>query len=265
MELKIVKYVVKFFTQEKAKFKKDLALVINKDNVFSFQNHEEVRVKILGLTEKYNLFYNTSRRIYKRYTRNMISDFISEEISGNKLSEEGSMRIKRLCELIGVADSKEVLTDLQPYREMAESIQPIHCDLLLQKNEYCYFIIANVNLSELRKRIERVGYYGPRARIKIAKGFSYLAGSSAISVKSTDQMTKIDRGTLYFTNKRIVFKGAKGNKLFKPAQILGYEVTKTSLLLSKDAGKNPFFTHGGDLRTSLFVERMFKEFYCATE
>jgi hypothetical protein len=82
----------------------------------------------------------------------------------------------------------------------------------LQKTESCHLQIANVRWSELRK--ERHGKY------------------------SVDTLTEIDRGTLYLTNKRIIFDGHKKNSNIRLEKILSVTLQKDGVRIDKDTGKD---------------------------
>lgn len=116
----------------------------------------------------------------------------------------------------------------------------IEPDILMPKSEKCYFICA-VNLYENRKITKRVGYAGPTLRVKIIKGVYFRAGNVGINRQTEDVLTKIDEGILYVTNKRILFRGGKQNKVIRYHQIIDLVPFKDGLEITKESGRSPLF------------------------
>ena len=134
-------------------------------------------------------------------------------------------------------------------------IEPVVADLTLEKNESC-FLISPVTWFEYRKIPKRINYGGVTGRIKIAKGISYRYGSIAGNRVSQDELVKIDSGTVYFTNKRIIFKGNFGNKSIPLSKIIDIEEYTDGLTIQRATGKSPFIemenAHKGNLILSKF-------------
>lgn len=299
--MKIIDAIAAYFRQDKKGYKADLASLLSTNNIFSFQNHEQIDSLLSTLKEKHKLSQNTYMKIYRQHACKIFGLFVEQitnkepitndeakqlksmadilevtnyqgfankfldkvilgAISDNKLTQEEASRLKEITTTLGVNNYDEMMERLSPYREMAEPLKSMSSKIMLPQGEYCYLSFQTA-LHEYRKQVEKVGYSGPRARIKIAKGFYYTFGSTNLSVKSKDVMTQIDEGILYFTNKRIIFDGSKGNKVYKPAQIINFEMFKNGLQLEKSSGKSPFFSFQSNLRTNLLVDRLFRECY----
>lgn len=262
----MIKYILNWFKQDKKGFIKELQNDINESTIFSFKNSEQINKQLSNIQNKHELLYKTAQKLYKQHTKTLFENFVAKSIAENKLTDDDFGRIELLSKLFGVDNFNVLAQHLQPYRDMVKPMVPVPCNLLLQKSEKCYLFVDNVRLNELRRKLERISYAGPRVRIKIIKGFSYTLGSSHVSLKSSEEMTEIDRGNLYFTCSRIIFVGGRGNKIYKPSQILDYKIYKDGLSLDKATGKNPFFSFvNTDLRTNLLIERIFREVYFCAE
>jgi hypothetical protein len=108
----------------------------------------------------------------------------------------------------------------------------------LQKGERCHFA-ARSEWYEFRTKTVRVNYSGPSYRIRIAKGLYYRVGSMKVAPVKHEELTQVDSGIVYFTNKRIIFDGARGNKTIKLSALLGIEPHSDGIGIEKATGKSP--------------------------
>jgi hypothetical protein len=90
---------------------------------------------------------------------------------------------------------------------------------------------------ETRTRTVRIDYHGTSGSIRICKGLRYRVGSVSTSRVTRDELTEIDRGTIYVTNKRLIFSGTKKNTTMRLSTILSFEPYSDGLLLEKTSGK----------------------------
>ena len=97
----------------------------------------------------------------------------------------------------------------------------VEAPITLQKSETCHFT-AHCEWWELRTRTTRINYAGPTASIRIAKGLRFRLGSIAPQRVTTDELTRIDQGTVFFTNKRVIFDGSKKNTASRPTPMRWY-------------------------------------------
>ena len=108
----------------------------------------------------------------------------------------------------------------------------------LPKSEKCYFTTESDWL-ENRTVTQRVNYGGPALRIKIMKGVYYRAGSVAVQRITSDILQEIDHGTLYITNKRIIFTGNRKNSNIQLSRVLSVTPYSDGVGIEKDSGKSP--------------------------
>jgi len=97
-------------------------------------------------------------------------------------------------------------------------------DISLPRNEQCYFKI-NADWLEHKTPIIGPGFGGADLSIKIMKQVYYRSGSVDMQRKINKRLTFIDSGSVYITQKRIIFEGYK---------------TKTQILMSKIRSVSPF-------------------------
>jgi hypothetical protein len=113
-------------------------------------------------------------------------------------------------------------------------------DINLQKTEQCYYS-TTIDWLETRTVTQRVNYGGPTFRIKIMKGVYYRAGSVKVQRITSDQLQVIDNGTLYVTNKRLIFIGGRKNSNIQLGKVLSVNPYSDGVGIEKDSGKSPIF------------------------
>ena len=95
--------------------------------------------------------------------------------------------------------------------------------LVVKKGEGCYFTYRNSSLIESRRGQGHYtgGYSG--FSFRIAKGVNYHVGATrGHYVAGPEEPTRIDTGTMYFTNQRFVFLGGRQNREWAFAKLLGF-------------------------------------------
>jgi hypothetical protein len=103
--------------------------------------------------------------------------------------------------------TKEELSKLKLYWALENLDLPvIQSDITIQKSEFCHLKIPNVNWYELRAR---------------------------------QKMNLIDTGTLYLTNKRIIFTGRNKNSNIHIDKILDIILYSDGVKIRKETGKSP--------------------------
>lgn len=116
----------------------------------------------------------------------------------------------------------------------------------LQRGETCH-AVAQATWLEMRTRTDRINYGGPVASIRIMKGLRYRVGSVRVQRITRDELTEIDRGTVYLTNKRVIFDGAKKNTTLRLSALLSFTPFNDGVVLEKSTGKPPHLLLQGDV------------------
>jgi hypothetical protein len=199
---------------------------------------------------------NQAIEVYRKHAMFKIEKFMKDAVADQRYSPEEEKQLLELAKSYGVnlkfdPDTKRLLRRYRKYWEIENGHLPeIISDINLQKTESLYFKAA-VLWQEQRKITKRYNYSGPTARIKIAKGFYYRAGSISVHPQSEDVWQTIDTGDLYLTNKRLIFMGDKGNKTIPINKILDFTPYSNGIDIQKDSGKSPFLKFSVD--TELFA------------
>jgi tellurite resistance protein len=125
----------------------------------------------------------------------------------------------------------------------------VSAPISLQRGETCHAIAAAI-WHELRTRTQRINYGGPVASIRICKGLRYRIGSVQVQRITREELVEVDRGTLYLTNKRVIFDGARKNTAIRLSALLAFTPCTDGVILEKASGKSPHLVLSGD--TELF-------------
>ncbi len=118
--------------------------------------------------------------------------------------------------------------------------KPIQCDIRLKKDEKC-FHTARCSWHQMKTVKIRHGTVGSSMRVKIAKGVSIRVGSSRTITSESDELTELDRGDLYITNKRLVFVGFKKSVEITMGRIIRCQLYRDGVEIVKSSGKPDLF------------------------
>lgn len=186
------------------------------------------------------------------YLQSQFNQIISDEKVSPIEWNEFNLLAKNLnAELDLNENAIECLAKYQLFWFIENEALPIQeVNLNLQKTEVCYFTIS-CDWLENRTRTQRINYNGLNTRIRIMKGVYYNVGSISPQRITTEELTVIDSGTVYVTNKRIIFMGSKRNTNIKLDKILSLTPYSDGVGLEKDSGKSPILrvTHNADVLT----------------
>lgn len=129
---------------------------------------------------------------------------------------------------------------------------PIH----LQRGETCYYS-STASWHELRTRTKRIDYAGVSKSIRVVGGLRLRLGSIVPHRITADELVEIDRGTVYITNKRIIFDGSRKNTAIRLSSLIGLEVYSDAVVLEKATGRSPhLMLADGELAGSILSNAM---------
>ena len=195
---------------------------------------------------------NISDSISANVRRDYVKNFVAKVVDDQRFSPSEQRELIEVQRSLKVdlsfdRDLNWKLEKLKTYWNLENNPLPeIVTEIVLQKSEICHFQTYNVNWYELRTVTTRVAYSGYSTRIKIAKGFYLRTGSYTPRTYTTEQMKLIDSGTLYLTNKRIIFSGRLKSSNIRLEKIIDYEPYSDGVEIRKDAGKNPVLKIGSE-------------------
>lgn len=131
------------------------------------------------------------------------------------------------------------------YDAFTSPLEEVASPLMLKPGEYCVHGLEAEAFEE-RSRTVRVNYGGPSARIRIAKGLYYSAGSMAVERQQQQFHHSFGVGVLAATNKRLLWV-SPGKTIAVPlSRIVLFEPFADGIKIIKDAGKPVIFTWSND-------------------
>lgn len=208
--------------------------------------------KLEALGKHFGLSDELRTGIYKEAVTDVIQQAFSRAIADRSLTDQEEQRLAEMSNNLGIkithdADTQRLIERFKLFgRIQSGEIPEIQTSVLLQRAEVCHAEFPS-NLHELRTITKAIRYHGPSGRIRITKGLSWRYGSVSIDRVSREELRQIDTGTLYITNKRILFNGQNKNLNTQFKKIIHFSVYGDGLKIEKDTGRDQYFLGSGDL------------------
>ena len=110
----------------------------------------------------------------------------------------------------------------------------------IHSDEFVHEKITRVDWLEEKSVTTSINYSGYRYRT--GDKLSYTFGTLNLIKNTTEYFKPIDRGTLYITNKRVIFVGTekRENRTVDLDNILEFSIFRDGILIGKANGKKPF-------------------------
>lgn len=191
-------------------------------------------------------------QIYAEVAGGRIQRVLDHAIADQQLSPEEDAELRALARNLRVSTTTDAATQrtLDRYRLFWQiengEIPAIDAGFNLYRGERCFFR-CDATWYELKQVTRRFNYGGPAIRIKIMKGVYWRAGSLGVQRMSEDVLKHLDNGTLFLTNKRIIFMGGRRNRNIRLSRILDFEIYSNGVQIEKDAGASPFLETSADM------------------
>src|SRR3989454_7585624 len=114
--------------------------------------------------------------------------------------------------------------------------------LSLQRGEFCFYV-TEAGHYEMRTVTKRIEYAGITTSIRLKRGVYLRSGSFTPRRGTEEQLLFQDTGILYFTDKRLIFFGARKNVVITRKAILGVNPMRDAVEVEKTSGRNPVFVN----------------------
>lgn len=183
-----------------------------------------------------------SSQVRGDFVRNVLENIVSY----GELSPDDERQFDLLCKNLHVTikldEGKRNQLNRLKYLWQIENgeIPSIDVTLSLENGEKCYFQ-SNCKWFEMRTVTRRVNYSGATASISIMKGVRYRIGTISPRRVTNEELTEIESGKIYLTNKRIIFIGGNRNLTVRLPKILSFIPYTDGVEICKDSGRNPMF------------------------
>lgn len=179
-----------------------------------------------------------------------ISAVVNAVLEDGILTPDEDAAIERVRQRYGGieidAKSESVLeTARRQHAAWTLPLAPVAVPLLLKKNEWCCHAVRAEAL-EQRQRTVRVNYHGPSARMRVAKGVYYSAGSVAVDRVAEAYHHSFGAGVLGATNSRLLWVSPEKSISIPLTKIVLFEPYSDGIKIVKDSGKPLLFVFEGD-------------------
>ncbi len=150
----------------------------------------------------------------------------------------------------------EIQRKLTKYRENWElengKLPILQSDIRLMDGEVLHFR-TYIRWMEERTVTKRVNYSGFTYSTKIIGNVRWKAGTITPHRIQSTELQEIDAGTLYLTNKRIIFNGQHENKTVTYKKIINFQPYTDGLLIEKETGKSPFLAFNNEIEKAATI------------
>ena len=184
--------------------------------------------------------------IHRDLMGQVIQSLFKEQTADRRFSPEEEAELQRVAKNLSIDLSFDDPTRglIQRYRQLWEidhgQLPLLEVPVNLQRGELCHWQGAG-RLHEYRSVTTAVGYSGPTARIRLARGLSWRVGQLSVNRVTRDVLKELDAGTLYITSKRLLFDGSRKSTALPLRRILNFTVYQDGVQIEKDSGKDQFF------------------------
>lgn len=205
---------------------------------------------IFRLGAALHLAESDTRAIVVGVVRDIVHRELNAFIADRRYAPDEERRLTALAKSLGIGKlvfDDDTRKQLEHYRAMWEvenaAIPVVPVSIALQRGETCHFA-APCQWWELRTRTVRSVSSGFSGSVRIMKGVRYRVGSTRTHRVTQTELTQLDAGRAYITNKRIIFDGNVANKTIRLSALIGFELFSDGIKLEKSAGKSPYLLLG---------------------
>lgn len=223
---------------------------------------EKEKNDLEALRQNLRLSDSKAKDLYRSAVKKQIDSYTKPIFESEVFSPEDEKLLYEAAENLGLTLKfpPEVKEKLSKYRENWEllngKLPVLESDILLQRNELLHFKVS-IDWMEERSVTKRVNYSGFTYSTKIIGNLRWRAGTIKPRKITSQELTLIDSGTLYLTNKRFIFNGQHVNKTIALNKIIGFTPYQDGMLIEKETGKSPFFSCNCDIKKfAVILERL---------
>jgi len=213
---------------------------------------DDEKARLNRITTSFELPQSLTTSIYKEEVMKVLQRAFDAAMNDRRYTEDEEQRLSSMAKNFGITInySAEDRQKLERFRQLARieagQLPVLSTVIRLQRGEVCHAEFS-CRLLEKRTVTKRVNYSGPTGSIRIMKGLRYRYGSMSVQRVTSEELRQIDAGTLYITNKRLVFDGTAKNQNIPYKKLIGFTMYSDGVQVNKDTGRDPYFLGSGDL------------------
>lgn len=180
-----------------------------------------------------------------RHFNKAIAPILRRARSSRRLSDKDHGTLMWIAERQQVTPSFG--SDLAIYRALWEientgafEPKPINANLRLGRGEECYHTCEAI-WAQVKKVRTHHGYVGASIGFRVAKGVTLRLGKAVPQITEHEELQDIDSGSLFITNKKIVFVGGRRSTNVTSGRIASTVLYSDAIEILKNSGKPDVF------------------------
>jgi len=227
-----------------------------------FSKNEKIMYE--KLKEVFGISDEEAKKILSAVLTEEINKYIKLAIEDGDWSPEEEKELLAFAKSFNVdlkldKETENLLKRLRFVWKLNSGILPnVSADVKLKKDETCHFK-EFVQLGEIRKRVIKQSYSGPRISFRIAKGIYLSHGTLYRHRDEKEVLEFVDEGYLYLTNKRLIFRGNKKTISLQLQNILDVTFYKDGMQVFKGSGRPLFFSFEPSDEFCLLFNKLWNE------
>jgi len=258
--LKALKRLLDLKDDDVRKIYKDVALSVYKEEVEKAiedgRLSDEEKEFLENLRKELNIPEELAEKIKNELAHDFFKNLLSEAIADERLSSEEEQELEEVAKSLGLEISLDDATKqkLAKYKYLWQlengdipEIDKTELPIRLPKTERCYFYVDAVYYEPRKVHTGRVNYGGLTYRYRIAKGLYLRMGTLNFYPQTEEKLVPLDSGTVFITNKKILFVGNKGSRKIDLRRIIDFKPYRDGIQIIKDAGRSPFLKLDTDI------------------
>ncbi len=211
----------------------------------------EERTRLDAIAASFGLPDKRTKDIYESQVLKVLQWRFDQIVTDGRVTDAEDANLTAMAANLGVTLRRDARTQglYDRFRLLAQieagQLPTVNAGITLQRGEACHASLDCTH-NEIRKQTTSYRYSGPTASVKIIGPIRWRFGQVAVQRISRDVMTQLDSGTLYVTNKRLLFDGAQNSKSIALKKIIRFTVFSDGIKIEKDTGKDQYFIGSGD-------------------
>lgn len=213
---------------------------------------DEKKTYLESLARKLRIPESVATSLYKVEAEDAIQQAVNRALSDRMLSPDEEEDLQQIAKNLGGQITYDTATaeTLDRFRLMwriaeGDSIQ-IDVPLHLQRGEVCRAYVQ-ANHYEQRAVTRAIRYGGVTGSFRIMKGVSIRAGQISTQRVTEEVLKLLGTGTLYFTNKRLLFDGSNKTVSIPLKKIMNFTFVRDGMIVEKETGKDQLFEFSADI------------------
>jgi hypothetical protein len=212
---------------------------------------EKDKQKMENLSVSLKISKKVARDLYKIEAHRYLDSALKKSLSNGMLSTEEEEELESIAKNLQVAltFTENANKNLARHRYLWQlyigNLPKIKTPIYLDKDEECsaYIQAEHFEIAKIYQPVKYSGY----GKLSGITSTGFQAGRVRTNEVVGKSMRQLDKGTLYFTNKRLILKGLNRVNSFPLLNLMGGTFYSNGMLIEQIRGRDQFFKFTGDL------------------